>query len=47
MKFTSLKTLGSPAAALSFAGAELPEVFGGLGDDLWVELHLDAAEGLA
>lgn len=44
MEFTPLVALGSPAAALGLAGTELSEVFGGLGDDLWVELHFDAAE---
>jgi len=47
VEFASLETLRTPAAALGLAGAELSEVFGGLGNGLGVELHLDAAERLA
>jgi hypothetical protein len=41
----ALVTLGFPHGALCLSGAELAEVLGGFGDDIFEELEGDAAEG--
>ena len=47
MELGALVALRTTAAALGLAGAKLAEVFGRLGHNLRIELHLDAAEVLA
>lgn len=46
MKLAALVALGSADSVLGLAGAELSEVLGGLGDDIFEELERDAADGL-
>ena len=43
----ALVALGLATGVLGLAGAELPEVLGGLGDDVLEKLECDAAEGFA
>ncbi len=47
VEFAAFVALWSALGVLALAGAELPEVFGGFGDGVGEELHLDSAEGFA